>query len=149
MNRSIGVLFGACLTLFSAAAFAAPHTKADAQALVQKASAFIKANGREKALAEFNNPQGQFTKGDLYVFAYDLTGVSLANANIKLVGKNLIELKDSDGKPLVRGLIDTAAKGKGWFEYKWNNPATKTIQHKVTYVERIGDDWLIGCGVYD
>jgi cytochrome c len=125
MIRSTGAaLCGLCLTLFSAAAGAAPHTKADAQAMVQKASAFIKANGREKALAEFNNPQGGFVKGDLYLFATDFNGVILAHANPKMVGKNLIDLRDSDGKLFVRGLIETAVKGGGWYGYKWVNPAT-------------------------
>jgi cytochrome c len=149
MKRLIGsILCGFVLMLSSGEAAAAAHTKADAKALIQKAVAFIKANGKAKAVAEFNNPKGQFTNGDLYVLAYELDGTSLANANIKLVGKNLIDLKDSDGTPLVKGMIDTAKAGGGWYDYKWNNPATKTIQGKTTYVELIDGAWMIGCGIY-
>lgn len=48
--------------LFVSAAFAhaSPDhgTRDEAVAMVKKAAAFYKANGKEKALAEFNNPKG-------------------------------------------------------------------------------------------
>ena len=149
MKRALGiVLCGVILTTFSGAAQAAPATKADAKAMVVKAAAFIKANGREKALAEFNNPNGQFTKGELYIVAIDMNGVMLAHPNVKLIGKNLNDLRDSDGTLVNKGFIDTAKSGGGWFNFKWTNPATKTIQAKTTFVQKADDDWLISCGVF-
>jgi len=44
--------------------------------MVEKAVTFIKANGEEMALQEFNKPNGKFQWRDLYVFAYDLQGLS-------------------------------------------------------------------------
>jgi hypothetical protein len=55
--------------------------------LVEKAVAYVKANGEEKAIKELNNPKSEFVKGDLYVFAVDPKGVLLANTNLPhLVG---------------------------------------------------------------
>ncbi|MFZ8420382.1 cache domain-containing protein, partial [Staphylococcus aureus] len=83
---------------------AAEATKEQCVAFVQKAAAYVKANGKEKAMAEFSDPKGKFVEGDLYLFVYDLKGVNLAvgngNAN-KMVGKNLLNLPDPDGKLFV------------------------------------------------
>jgi len=43
-------------------------TAAEAEALVKKAIAYMKSNGREAAFAEINNPKGKFTDRDLYIF---------------------------------------------------------------------------------
>jgi signal transduction histidine kinase len=70
-------------------------------------------------------------------------------ANVKLVGKDLIAMKDPDGKPLVKMLIDVAKdKGTGWTEtVKFRNPTTDKIQTRVNYVERVGD-YAVGSGVF-
>lgn len=120
-------------------------------AFVKKAVAFIEANGKEKALAEFSNTNGQFVKGSLYIFAYDLNGVSLAigNGNAgKMVGKNLIDMKDAEGVPLVKGMSEVAkTKGRGWYDYHWPNPVTKTVEAKSSYIEKVGD-YFVGSGIY-
>ena len=62
-------------------------TADEAVALVQKAVAYMKANGKEKAYAEFNNPNGQFKDRDLYIFVIDMNGMEWANgANQKMTG---------------------------------------------------------------
>ncbi|RZI44625.1 histidine kinase [Herbaspirillum sp. HC18] len=144
------ILFGLTTLAFIPASFAADKGTADeATALAKKAIAFIKANGKEKAYAEFTNPNGQFKDRDLYIFVVDFNGKTLAHgANPKLVDKNMIELKDADGKLFVKEFIDVAkAKGKGWVDYKWPNPVTKAIEAKSSYVEKV-DDVLIACGIY-
>ncbi|MEC4722095.1 cache domain-containing protein [Noviherbaspirillum sp. CPCC 100848] len=122
---------------------------ADATAIVKKAVAYIKDNGKDKAFAEFNNPTGAFTKGELYVFVSDMQGKMLSHgANSKLIGKNLIELKDADGKLFVKDYTDLAkTKGSGWVDYKWVNPNSKAIDKKSTYVEK-ADDVIVGAGIY-
>ena len=122
---------------------------AEAEALVKKAVAYIKANGTDKAYAEITNGKA-FKDRDLYVIVYDLNGRNLAHgANPKLVGKELIGLKDPDGKPLIKMFVDLAKdKGKGWVEgYKFMNPVTEKIEGKAMYLERVGDT-LVGCGIY-
>ncbi|MHB8110935.1 MAG: cache domain-containing protein [Syntrophorhabdaceae bacterium] len=123
--------------------------QADAKALIEKGVAFYKANGKDKAFAEFSNPKGQFTKGDLYIFVVDSKGSVFAHGgNAKLVGKDMSELKDADGKFFMKEIIKTAnEKGKGWVDYKWTNPVTKKVDDKTTYVEKV-DGYVFGCGVY-
>jgi cytochrome c len=143
------LMFLMCFNFTPAAHAAERGTPAEATALVQKAVAFLKANGKEKAYAEFNNPNGQFKDRDLYIFVIDMTGLEWANgANQKIVGKNVMDLKDAEGKPMVKNMLDLAnAKGKGWVDYKWPNPINKTVDSKSSYVEKY-DDVVVACGVY-
>jgi methyl-accepting chemotaxis protein len=121
----------------------------DAEKMVEKAAAYAKSHGRERALAEFNDPKGQFVEGDLFVFAQDFAGMMLAyGGNPAMVGTIAIDGKDARGKYLGRAMIEMAkTKGKGWVEYAYENPYTKEIQEKTTCVQRI-DDYFAACGVY-
>jgi cytochrome c len=145
------ILFGLAALAFNHAAFAAGDkgTADEATALTKKAIAYLKANGKEKAFAEFSNPTGQFRDRDLYIFVIDFNGKSLAHgANAKLIDKNMADLKDADGKPFIKDFIEVAkSKGKGWVDYKWPNPTTKAIEAKSTYVEK-ADDFIVACGIY-
>ncbi len=151
-RRSLGLLSVSLWLGLHGLAQAADKGSADeAVALVKKAVAFLKANGKDKAYAEFNNTSGQFVTKDLYVFVYGLSdGLNLAHgANPKMVGKNLMELKDANGVFIVKEFIKTAngKTGNGWVDYQWPNPVTKALEAKSTYVEKAGDV-LIGCGIY-
>jgi cytochrome c len=143
----------ACSAAFAplGVAAAAERGSADeASALVKKGIAFLKANGPEKSYAAFNDPAGQFVDRDLYLFVFDMSGKTLAHgANKKLLDKNLIELKDANGKAFIKEFIEVAnSKGKGWVDYKWPHPQTKAIESKSSYVEKLGDGTLIGVGIY-
>jgi len=131
-------------------AFAAEFgTAAEAEALVKKAIQVVKAEGKEKAFAEINNPKGKFVDRDLYIFVYDMDGKCVAHGfNQKMIGKELIEIKDSDGKLYVKERVEIAkTKGKGWQDYKFTDPITKKIEPKSAYVERV-ENLIVGCGVY-
>ncbi|KIF80118.1 cache domain-containing protein [Noviherbaspirillum autotrophicum] len=150
MQKLFNALLLSLGVLVLGSAGAADKTKQEeAVALVKKAAAYLNANGKEKALAEFSNPKGQFVERDLYVFVNDLNGNTMAHGgNPKLIGKNVIELKDADGKLFIKEMSELAkTKGKGWVDYKWPNPVTKAIEEKTTYIERVGDV-MIGCGIY-
>ena len=124
-------------------------TAAEAETLVKKAIASMKANGKEAAFAEINNPKGRFTDRDLYIFVYDMNGKCVAHGlNLKMIGKDLVELKDADGKLFVKERIEIAkTNGKGWQDYKFTDPISKTIEHKRAYVEKY-DDLIVGSGIY-
>lgn len=124
-------------------------TTKDAELMVRHAVAFLKKEGKEKAFAEFSNPQGRFTYRDLYIMAYDLEGTCLAHgAKKERIGKNFMEERDVDGKQFVKErLAIVKAAGKGWQEYKFQNPVTRRIEQKVAYFERVGDVVLV-CGAY-
>jgi cytochrome c len=140
-----------CLSLFVGLAAAAEEraTKDEAVAFVNRAVAYVKANGKDKALAEFNEPKGKFVDRELYIVVVDLQGTVLANgANRKLVGKNLLQVKDLDGKFFVKEEIEVAtSKGSGWVEFRWNNPVTSKMEMRQLYLVR-NDDYLIGSGVF-
>ncbi|HZD43140.1 MAG TPA: cache domain-containing protein, partial [Methanomicrobiales archaeon] len=53
-------------------------TAEDLVAFVERAFEYAEENGRDAALAEFNNPTGRFVDGELYIFAYDANGTTLA-----------------------------------------------------------------------
>ena len=133
---------------FVVSAFAS-GSQADAKALVEKAATFFKSNGKEKALAEFSKSKGTFDKGDLYVFAYDMNATIVAHPkNVKLIGKNLLEVPDTDGKLFRKEIVEVAKnKGSGWVDYKYMNPETKKVEHKTTYVLRV-EDTIVCCGAY-
>ena len=124
-------------------------TKEDALATVKKGIAFIKANGRDKGYAEVSNKQGQFIDRDLYLVVYGLDGTVRAHgANDKMIGKNLIELKDIDGKAFVKERVDLAqSKGTFWQDYKFTNPVSKKIEPKSMYCEKLEDAVVCG-GIY-
>ena len=144
-------LAGAALACGALApAFAAELvTKPEAEATVKKAVAFIKANGKEKAYTEIVNKAGQFTDRDLYITVYGYDGMVMAHgANAKMIGKNLLEIKDVDGKAFVKERVDLArSKGTFWQEYKFTNPETKKIEPKVMYCEKLAETVVCG-GIY-
>ena len=116
---------------------------------VERAKAFYKATGKEIALAEFTNPRGQFVQNQQYIFVLDVDGTMLAHGmNHLFVGKNFIEVKDMEGKPFIREIVQGARqKGSGWTEYNWSDPVTKKPLPKNLYFEKI-DDMIICCGTY-
>ena len=124
-------------------------TAAEAEAMVKKAIQLIKTEGKVKAFAEISNPKGKFVDRDLYIFVYDIDGKCVAHGfNQKMIGKELIEMKDSDGKLFVKERVEIAkTKGHGWQDYKFTDPITKRIEPKSAYVERV-ENLIVGCGVY-
>ncbi len=135
---------------FSLTALAGENaTKDEAVAMVKKGVAFIKSSGKDKGYAEITNKQGQFTDRDLYLVVYALDGTVRAHgANEKMVGRNLIELKDVDGKAFVHERMELAKKNATfWQDYKFTNPATKKIEPKSMYCERL-DDTVVCGGIY-
>ena len=124
-------------------------TRADATAMVKAAVASLKSGGESAALAEISDPAGKYHKGDLYLVAYDMSGKVLAHGFLKsLIGKDLTNAKDADGKLYVKERIEMAGSEKSfWQSYKYLDPATKQIRQKDSYCERAGDAIVCG-GVY-
>ncbi len=124
-------------------------TKDEAQAMVKKAVVFIDAHGIDKAYGEITNKKGAFTDRDLYVVVYRLDGRVMAHgANEKLVGKDMIDATDVDGKAFVKERVELARKVPNfWQDYKFVNPVTKKIEPKQMYCEGVGDT-AVCAGVY-
>lgn len=138
---------------FSSSAFAAARgNEQEAQDMVKKAVALVKSAGPEKAYKTFTeHPDGAFKDRDLYVFVYDFAGNCLAQgANPKMVGKNLIDMKDADGNPFIKGMVDKVkASSAGWYgPYKFTNPDNKSYELKKSYCEKGAGDSMICVGIY-
>jgi cytochrome c len=124
-------------------------SKDEAVAMVKKGITFIKANGKEKGYAEITSKTSRFKDRDLYLVVYGIDGVVRAHGqNEKMVNKNLIDLKDVDGKAFVKERVELAqSKGIFWQDYKFTNPVSKKIEPKQMYCERL-DDTVVCGGVY-
>jgi cytochrome c len=125
-------------------------TPAEAKAMLTKAVAYYKANGRAKALAEFNRNRPPFSDRDLYVFCIGPDKKLVADGGYReFVSQSADQLKDADGKPIGGAVWDTAMKkGEGELHYNWLNPVTKLIEPKVSYFAKVGQD-ACGVGSYD
>lgn len=144
-----GISMYASLMLMNPVAAEEFATKNDAEAIVKRAVAHIKSVGVEKAAEDFTNRKGEYVNLDLYVTVYDMQGVVLAHGqNKKSVGKDMMELKDPDGKEFIKERIALAkSKGKFWQEYKFSDPVTKKVLPKEMYCETVSG--VVTCaGVY-
>jgi cytochrome c len=145
------IMGGGAFTTAAAAATptAAPVervTAKEAEAMVKKGVAYIKANPRDKAMADITDKTGRYVDRELYLTVYKLDGTALAHgANEKFVGKNMIDLRDGDGKEHIRERMDLAkTKSSFWHDFKFVNPVTKKMEPKSMYCERA--DELVVCG---
>ncbi len=150
MKSILGIIALSTSFFWSGTSYSAEQGTADeAVAMVQKSIAYMKENGREKTIADINK-KGQFVDRDLYVVIYDMKGKNIAHAgNARMIGKELYENKDIDGKFFVKERIELAkSKGKGWQDYKFTNPAkNNVIEQKSMYIEKF-EDLIFGCGIY-
>src|SRR5277367_2807460 len=92
-------------------AFATEYgTKDEAVAMVKRVEAMFAKDGPDATFkAVSDKSAAEFHDRDLYPFVYDMSGTCVAHgARPALIGKNLIELKDQDGKYLIRELVAIA-----------------------------------------
>ena len=150
--RFIALLILATLSILPAQAATSEFgTKDEAVAMVKRAQEMFKKDGAEATFKAISDPANKdFHDRDLYVYVYNLQGVCVAHgARPALIGKNLLDLKDQDGNYLIRAHVEIAkGPGSGWVSYKWPNPITNKIEDKTSYVEKMGDDYFVGVGVY-
>lgn len=149
--RTIPALCAVAACLAGTAAFAKGEhaTRDEATAMVRKGVAFIKSSGKDKGYAAISDKAGPFIDRDLYLVVYGLDGTVHAHgANEKMIGRNLIELRDVDGKAFVKERVDLAkSKGTFWQDYKFTNPVTKKVEPKQMYCERLDESVVCG-GIY-
>ena len=150
MKRLFAFVVACAFAVVSFGALAASDraSTAEAEAMVKKAVAYYKKNGRDKALEEFKKTPGPFVDRDLYVTVYDLQGNSLAHINPKMVGKNMMELRDGNGKYHIRERMESAKTHEsGWQDFTFFNPVSKKVEPKKMYWEKY-DNLVFACGAY-
>lgn len=84
-----------------------------------------------------------------YYFIYKLGGIVFVHASKpSLEGKNLMDLKDPDGKLLIQELENVSKLGGGYVDYWWDKPG-QGLTPKLSYSRMIPDQlYWIGSGVY-
>lgn len=127
-----------------------PEARDELIAFVNESKDFVLAEGKDKALQVFNDPKGKFTRGELYIIAYDFNGTCLAHPyEPKMIGKNVLNVTDSNGVALKRNMREVARMGGGFSYYIWPNPAHSNAEElKLTYVLKVDDGLWLGAGTY-
>ena len=138
------------LTVITNSCLASDQTASwnEVMAFVDEAANFVNNNGVEKALEQFNNPEGSFVREDLYIFAYDFNGTCIAHPiNPSLVGQ--IGLSDINGVDVVGRELALAKRGGGTMYIVFPNPAHDGKEElKQIYIENVHDSLYLGSGLY-
>jgi hypothetical protein len=115
--------------------------------LVKKAVAYLKENGRNKALEEFSNPSGKFAVRNHYIFAYELGGKCVANAADRgMIGKAVIGIANRSSMPGTQEqMLDPVKKEIGWQYCVFTDPVNNRSEKRIAYLEKV-EDIIIGCG---
>ncbi|MFA5143589.1 MAG: cache domain-containing protein [Candidatus Omnitrophota bacterium] len=165
MTRSV-LVFGLALLLCSAAMVSAcgaqeladykyQETK-DLVSLVRSAAGLVASKG-EAAFEDFKKDGSRWRHDKVYVFVMDADGNMLEHPDPALAGKNQIETKDVNGKPVTKGIIEATAnnsnKNEGWFHFQWPEPGGIFTGWNSTFAKRItapsGKTYVICAGLYN
>lgn len=126
-------------------------TREDARVLALAAAEVVAERGVDEARLRFHE-KGRFLAGPAYVNVIDSNGTWLVYPpNPKNEGKSVLNVKDADGKLLVREILRVAQEdGKGWVSYRWLNPQSNTVESKTTYVVAVKQrDAVVYVGAYE
>lgn len=124
--------------------------------LVNDAADKIYSKGKA-AFSDFREAGSGWRQNETYIFVLDTSGNMLVHPDPELQGKNQLELKDINGKPIIQGLINTATadpeRPEGWYHYEWPVPGGLLPRWKSTYVRLVtapsGKSYIIGSGMYN
>jgi|SRR5579863_1140209 len=120
--------------------------KETADLMVQTGKTYLENKPRKEALAEFVKKDGKFVNGDLALFVFDTAGICYAYGDDHdLIWRNLIAVKDEDGKPYVKLFINAVTRGPDKVTYKMNG-RTKVAQ--LEPVEKNGKKYVIGTSYF-
>ena len=127
-----------------------PDAKEDLINFVNEARDFVLDQGKDKAIEVFNDPNGEFVRGELYIIAYDFNGTRLAHPYLPNgIGENALNVTDSNGVADVRNMREVAKRGGGFTYYIWPNPAHSNAEElKLTYVLKVDEGLWLAAGTY-
>lgn len=125
--------------------------------LVEDAAALMERNGTA-SFAQFGRKDSRWFNRTYYFFIYDINGTNVFHAATpELTGKNLMNLRDMNGKPVLRFITDIGRKpqrdANGWVFYLWQEQNEFLPKWKSAYIRKVvapdGRIYLLGCGVYN
>jgi len=127
-----------------------PRVRESLKSFVDEAITYARKNGKDAAIREFNNRNGTFVRGNLYIYAFDYHGTTLALPyQPQLIGTDLSGLVDPFGINYTRIEILLAQHGGGFIFYHYLNPARNmTLEPKMSYVQKVDETWWLGAGTY-
>jgi signal transduction histidine kinase len=121
---------------------------------VDAAARLIAEQGRS-AFSVIRDPRNRFYFHDTYVFVITPAGEELVNPAFPgLEGKNVLDIKDANGRLFVREFVSRAlTRGSGWVSYLWPRPEEPSRPvHKLTYVKQVttpdGESLIVAAGLY-
>ena len=126
-------------------------------ALVEDAAGLMERRG-ESAFTEFRVPGSKWFNGQYYLFVYATDGTCVFHPiEPDLVGKNMMSLRDMDGKPVIRFITDVGRgngiNASGWVFYLWPEKTQLMPLWKSAYIRKVvtpeGKTYLIGSGAYN
>jgi methyl-accepting chemotaxis protein len=92
----------------------------------------------------------RYGNGD-YFFITDMQGKMLMHgATAKLVGTDMSDTKDPNGKRFIAEMVDVAKqKSAGFVDYTWAKPGSEQPQPKLSYAAGFAPwGWMVSTGVY-
>jgi signal transduction histidine kinase len=125
--------------------------------LVEDAATLVEQKG-EAAFKEFAVPGSKWFEDDYYIFVYTPDGTNVFHPiEPRLIGRNLIDLRDMNGKALIRMIVDVAKKperdASDWVFYLWEYKTQLIPLWKSAYIRRAiapdGKVYLVGSGLYN
>lgn len=126
-----------------------PVTKEELVAFVESTASYARVYGKDIATRDFMDLDGPFVRGDVYIFAADFNGTSLALPFLPSeVGTNRLDIQNSEGVYINREMRSIALNGSGFFDYVWTNPITNQTEPKTSYVTKVDEEWYLGAGIY-
>jgi uncharacterized protein len=144
-------IFGASFVATSVLPVSAAEfgTRDEAIAMVRRVQEKFKKEGPDATFRAINTKT--WVDRDLFPWVYRVSdGTNMANALFPaLRGRQLIDLKDQDGKFIAQEWIRIATTPPyhGWSNYRWPNPVTNTADDNSAWIERMGD-YLVGVTIH-
>ena len=121
-------------------------------------AASLKERKGESAFSEFGRKGSKWFSDPYYLFVYEPDGTCVFHPlQPDWVGKNMSELRDMNGKPMVQLVAAVSEKpqkdASGWVFYLWPDKTQLIPQWKSAYVRKVvtpsGKTYVVGSGVYD
>jgi signal transduction histidine kinase len=109
--------------------------------LVEDAAMLMERKGTG-AFVEFNRKGSRWFNDHYFLFVYDSAGTNTFHHTIsELVGKNLMDLRDMNGKPLIRFITNVCRKPQpyahAWVFYYWQEKNEFEPKWKSAYVRKV------------
>lgn len=122
---------------------------------VLEAVQYLREKGKA-GFADFTSTSERWLWKDSYVFLYNCEKNVMVAHPLRpdLVGRPLLQIKDSNNKPIFKELCAAGAKPNGgWVEYSWPKPGEGGVSRKISYAHTADVSFEFGvqaaAGIYN